>query len=177
MRHHYTIQRGSYRLRPVRLEDAGFIIGLRTDPELSRFINMTAPDISRQEEWLREYFERQADYYFVIEDLRTGGREGTLGIYDVDEERQAAEWGRWIVRRGSKAAVPSGCLAFDLAFGELGMQSLHSYVAAEHRGVIELLSGLGMRQEETVPGYLSIGGVAHDAVKLRISRRDWEAAE
>lgn len=175
MLHEYTIQRDLYRLRPVLLEDAGFITGLRTDSERSRFINTTVPDVARQQEWLREYFERPGDYYFLIEHVRTGEREGTLGIYNVDEQRKEGEWGRWIVRRGSKAAVPSACLAFELAFGELGLLGVHSYVAAENRGVLGVLRTLGMRQDAVLPGYLSIGGVAYDAVRLTISRQDWEA--
>jgi RimJ/RimL family protein N-acetyltransferase len=159
----------------VRLDDAAFIVALRTDPARNQFINVTVPDVSKQEEWLRAYFERRWDYYFVIEHCKTGEREGTLGVYDVDEQQQTAEWGRWIVRRGSKAAGPSGCLVFDLAFGDLGLSALHSYVAAEHTAVLDLLSALGMRQMAKLPARLSIAGVQHDAVKLRITRTDWEA--
>ncbi|MCU1293706.1 MAG: acetyltransferase, family [Bryobacterales bacterium] len=177
MRHHYTIRKGSYRLRPVRLEDSAFIVGLRIHPERSRFINATSPDVAKQEDWLREYFERVSDYYFVIEHAESGEREGTLGIYNIDREMRTAEWGRWVVRPGSKAALPSGCMAFDLAFSELGLQSLHSYVAAEHTDVLKVLSALGMQSEAFLQGYLRIDGVPHDAVKLQISRSDWEAGQ
>jgi RimJ/RimL family protein N-acetyltransferase len=175
MRHHYTIQKGSYRLRPIRLDDAQFVVDLRNHPRRSRFIHVTSSDVVQQEEWLHHYFERSSDYYFVIEHVKTGEREGTLGIYNVDENTGVAEWGRWIVRPGSKSAVPSCCLAFDLAFGEqLGLQSLHSYVAAEHTEVLRLLTVLGMRREALLPGYLCLGGTPHDAVSLRIHRTDWE---
>jgi RimJ/RimL family protein N-acetyltransferase len=177
MRHQYTICNGSYRLRPVRLEDAAFITGLRTHPERSRFINVTSPDVAKQEDWLREYFERVSDYYFVIEHARTGEREGTLGIYNLDRDTGTAEWGRWIVRPGSKAAFASGCMAFDLAFNELGLQSLHSYVVAGHTDVLKVLTALGMHREASLPGHVRIGGVAQDAVKLEISRSDWEASK
>lgn len=177
MRHHYTIQEGSYRLRPTRLNDAAFITALRTHPERSRFINTTSPDISRQADWLRQYFEKQADYYFVIEHVRTGEPEGTLGIYDVDDEHRSAEWGRWIVRPGSKAAAPSCCLAFDLAFGEMKLESLYSYVAAGHRSVMEILRAFGMKDEASLPGHLLIDGRTHDAVKLRISASDWRGSD
>ena len=175
MRHHYTIQEGSYRLRPARLDDAAFIVDLRTQPGRNRFINTTSSDVAAQQDWLRRYFERSFDYYFVIEHVTSGEREGTLGIYAVNEEERSAEWGRWMVRPESKAAVASCCLAFDLAFGEMDLEMLHSYVAAENEEVIGLLGALGMRREKWLKGYLSLGGMAHDAVMLRISRSDWKA--
>ena len=174
MRHHYTIQEGSYRLRPVRMEDAAFIVWLRTRPLLSKFIHATSPDMAKQEEWLLEHFERPADYYFLIEHVATNEREGTLGIYHIDAEKRSAEWGRWIVRPGSKAAVPSCLMAFDLAFGELGLLTVHSYVAAENKSVIGLLQALGMKEEARLSGHLSIAGTAHDAVRMRINAIDWK---
>lgn len=172
MRHHYTIRKGSYLLRPAALADAAFIVELRTDPERSRFINSTSPDVEKQTDWLREYFERRHDYYFVIENVKTGNPEGTIGIYDIDDE--TGEWGRWIVKPHSKAAVPAACMLFDLAFGELGLVSLYSYVAAEHGDVLKLLSALGMQQRSSLPGHLLLDGTKCDAVKLEISRSDWE---
>jgi RimJ/RimL family protein N-acetyltransferase len=173
MRHHYTIQEGLYRLRPAQLQDAGFIVKLRTHPEKNRFINTTSPDISKQEDWLRRYFERAGDYYFMIENVMTGEPEGTLGIYDVNEEHRSAEWGRWIVRPGSKAALPSCCLAFNLAFSEMKLAYLYSYVAAEHQSVVAILNAFGMRQEASLPGHLQLDGRTVDAVKMRISASDW----
>jgi RimJ/RimL family protein N-acetyltransferase len=174
MRHHYTIRRGSYLLRPAALEDAAFIVELRTHPERSRFIHSTSPDIEKQANWLREYFEKRHDYYFVIEDVKSSQLEGTIGIYNIDDETRTGEWGRWIVKPHSKAAVPSACMLFDLAFGELGLASLCSYVAAEHTDVLKLLSALGMQQRSSLPQHLLLEGTKRDAVKLEISRSDWE---
>lgn len=161
MRHHYTIQEGSYRLRPVSLEDAAFIVALRTDPARSRFIHPTSPSVVDQENWLRDYFERDGDFYFVIEHARSGEAEGTLGIYNVDGETHSAEWGRWVVRPRSKAAMASCLLALDLAFGTMKLQSLYSYVAAENRAVLDLLRFCGMKGED------------HDPVRMQIFASDW----
>lgn len=176
MRHHYTIQEGSYSLRPAALEDAEFIVALRTNPERNRFINATSFDVLEQQNWLRRYFDEPNDYYFLIEHAPSARPEGTLGIYDVDQERRTAEWGRWVVRPGSKAALPSCCLAFDLAFGEMKLSSLHSYVAAGNRSVIQILRAVGMTEQGSLPRRLSLNGQTHDAVKMCINASDWTVA-
>ena len=174
MRHHYTIQGGSYRLRPADLDDADFIVKLRTDPERNRFINHTSSDIGDQREWLRRYFERPDDFYFVIEHVSRCLSEGTLGIYDVNRKRRSAEWGRWVVRPGSKSAVASCCLAFDLAFGTMELESLHSYVAAENRDVINVLRALGMRETASLPRHLLLNGHRYDASEMSITASEWK---
>jgi RimJ/RimL family protein N-acetyltransferase len=176
MRHHYTIQEGRYRLRPAALKDAEFIVRLRTDPERNRFINSTSSEVGSQIEWLCRYFERPNDFYFVIEHVASCRPEGTLGIYEVDAERRSAEWGRWVVRPGSKAAIASCCLAFDLAFGEMKLESLHSIVATENHAVISVLKAVGMREEASLPGHLLLNGKRVDASKMGITASGWRGS-
>ncbi len=100
MHHNLEIDGMAFRLRPVALEDAGFILELRSDPERSRYLHRGAADTASQEQWLRMYFKTPGDYYFVIENRSTGLREGTAGIYNFNDVRRDAEWGRWILRKG-----------------------------------------------------------------------------
>ncbi|MGH9610551.1 MAG: GNAT family N-acetyltransferase [Bryobacteraceae bacterium] len=123
MDHKLSISGNFFRLRPVSLEDAAFIVEVRTDPLRNRFINPTSLEVEKQEQWLKRYFEAPDDYYFIIENEATGEREGTVGIYRLDVEAKRAEWGRWVVRRGSKSAIPSLLLSFKLAFEQIGLDS------------------------------------------------------
>ena len=177
MRHYYTIEGDSYRLRPVRVEDAAFIVELRTNPERNRFIHVTPADVQKQEAWLQEYFERSNDYYFVVENKESGRIEGTVGIYDLDLRDGAAEWGRWVMRPGSRAGIPSMTLTFDFAFDQLGVKSLRSYTAVENERVITILEGFGMQRVSRLPKHLQIGDQAHDAILHRITRDDWKGVE
>ena len=45
-----------YRLREVKLSDASFILNLRNNEELNRFINATSDSLELQELWLKDYF-------------------------------------------------------------------------------------------------------------------------
>ena len=57
------------RLRPVRLEDAPFIVWLRNLVHAKGRVGDSAEDIDSQERWLHAYFDREGDYYFLVETL------------------------------------------------------------------------------------------------------------
>src|SRR5665213_1010453 len=95
---HSIIQNGfGLRLRPVRIEDADFILKLRCNPKLNRFIGDTSPDIEMQKKWMWDYFKRPGDYYFCMELEKTGNPVGAIAIYNVLADLSKAEWGRWII--------------------------------------------------------------------------------
>ena len=106
-----------FRLRPLEVEDAAFVVKLRRDPALSRYINPTSPSELDQMAWTEAYFLRDNEYCFVVEDKVSGQREGTISIYNVDVPARQAEMGRWVLRPGSFAAPESVLLAYSLAFG------------------------------------------------------------
>ena len=88
MEHSISLTCVRYRLRPVTLEDAAFIVELRSDPLLNRYLHEISPRVEDQVAWLERYFLRPDDYYFIVEDADSGKPQGTIGIYDV--ERAAA---------------------------------------------------------------------------------------
>ena len=124
MKHGISIDGFGYRIRPVKLSDAQFIIDARLeDSERNRFIHTISHDIEEQERWINAYFEREGDYYFIVENRLTGQPEGLIGIYDVKDGK--AEWGRWVIKKGSFAAVESVDLVYRAAFEKIGLEELY----------------------------------------------------
>ncbi len=65
----FELEKYGLHVRLVREEDAEFILQLRTDPLLSRFLHATKNNLQKQKEWIRDYKLREAkgeDYYFFI---------------------------------------------------------------------------------------------------------------
>lgn len=82
----------------VEIGDADFIIKVRTGyAERSKYVHAISSDISVQQSSIKDYYTREGDYYFVIENQLTDQREGLISIYNFDSEKKIAEWGRWIV--------------------------------------------------------------------------------
>lgn len=75
-------------LRFVNEADSKFILKLRTNTALNRFISYTNPDIIAQIKWIQEYKIRKKaglEYYFIVHDL-VGNMYGTIGLYNFDEK-------------------------------------------------------------------------------------------
>ena len=158
------------RLRPVRLADAAFIVWLRGQAHAKGKVGDSATDTAAQENWLRSYFERQGDYYFVIETI-AGLAVGAYGIYDV--AGNSAESGRWIIRPDVPAAIPSAMLAFEIAFGKLELAVLRVKTVATNRSMLSLNRKFGFRQTHIETAAQIIGGQPVDLVNFLLEAKDW----
>jgi RimJ/RimL family protein N-acetyltransferase len=161
------------RLRPVRMEDAGFIVWLRNLDYVKGKVGDSACDVTSQQKWLNAYFEREGDYYFIIETLNSIPL-GTHSIYDVADG--GAELGRWIIRPGVQAAIPSQMVAIDTALGRLKLNLLRNTTVASNRPVISISRKLGFRQVKIVSGERVIGGKPTDMVHFVMTAEEWAMA-
>jgi RimJ/RimL family protein N-acetyltransferase len=179
MRHSLTIDGPAFRLRPVCIEDAAFIAALRADPGRGRYLHRGPAGAVCQREWLETYFARNGDYYFLIENGATGAPEGTVGIYNAawslegsgHRLQRDAEWGRWILRRGSLAALESACLVYRVGFEMLDLDSLYCRTIVENASAVAFHDSFGMERGCVLPGYLH----GLDAIQCRLTRPRWWA--
>ena len=139
------------RLRPVELRDAEFIISLRADPRHSRFLNPTSTSVAEQHAYLERLFERPGDFSFVLEHEATGRPEGLAAICDVTEDNRQAEWGRWIMRPGSLAALVHVCLVHEVAFEQMKLESLYCRTVLANTTVVTFHEQFGLRRGTTLP--------------------------
>jgi RimJ/RimL family protein N-acetyltransferase len=171
VRHSLIIDGPAFRLRPVRTEDAAFIAELRADPERCRYLHRGPAGAVWQRRWLEAYFERQDDYYFLIENRATGLPEGTVGIYNAgwsidgrtDRLQRDAEWGRWVLRRGSLAALESACLLYRVGFETLDLDSIYCRTILENASALAFHDSFGMERGRVLPGYLEREARTSDA--------------
>src|SRR5580765_3023773 len=135
MQHNIHAEGFGTRLRPIRMDDAAFIVWLRNLDHAKGRLGDSAITEASQQTWLKAYFDRPNDYYFIIETLdRTP--VGAYGIYDI--RGTSAESGRWVIRPEAPAAIPSAMLAFDTAFTTLGMSELRVRTVSSNRNVLSL---------------------------------------
>lgn len=164
MKHNLAIEGYGYRLRPVKLSDAQFIVNVRLeDAERNQFIHTVSDDVHLQEEWIRNYFEREGDYYFIIENRLTGHSEGLMAIYNVANDR--GEWGRWVVRKGSFAAAESVILLYRVAFEQVGLKELYCRTIKENAAVVAFHNSAGEHIRQTLTAYVELDGKKYDVVE------------
>jgi len=173
VRHNINLTCARYRLRPVTLEDAAFIVALRTDPLLNRFVHETSPRVEDQVAWLEGYFERAGDYYFIVENAESLEEQGTAGLYKV--ESGSAEWGRWILKRGSMAALESAWLIYQAAFSRLTLHELCSRTLTDNHAVISFHDSFGASR---IPGSREgpiVRGQRSAVIEHRVTSAEWPA--
>jgi RimJ/RimL family protein N-acetyltransferase len=173
MKHDITMTGYAFRLRPIADEDVSLVLELRCDPERNRYINRTLPDPERQLAWFASYYQRPGDYYFVIERNNTGHAEGLIAIYDVDDEGTNGEWGRWVIRRKSLAAIESALLIYRCAFEVLGLEWICCRTVADNKQVISFHDQCGITDMRSLPAHVVLDGKTYDSVEHRTTAEAW----
>ncbi|MCX7946506.1 MAG: GNAT family N-acetyltransferase [Hydrogenophilus sp.] len=172
MRHSYILEGFGFRLRPVEDADAALILQLRNDPERGRYLHRGASTLEEQLAWLAAYYNRPGDYCFAIDRRRTGETEGFISLYGIDEDRNSAEWGRWILKPTSLAAVESVYLMFSFAFDCLALSFVYSRTVAENRQVVAFHDALGLHRR-ILPNWFELHGERKDAVEHTLDATHW----
>lgn len=172
MRHDIRIEGFAFLLRPIELGDAELIVSLRGDRRRAPYLHAIEADADAQAKYLQDYLERPGDCYFVIE-RRGGGPEGLVAIYDVDAERHRGEWGRWVIRPDSLAAVESAWLIYRVGFEQLGLEEIYCYTLVENAAVVSFHDKSGLERAGLHEGLVELEGVRHDAIEHRLTRERW----
>lgn len=137
-------------LRTVTVDDAEAIFLLRRDPALGRFLGRTVPDVEQQREWIERQRAREGDHYFAVVRESDDTFLGTIAAYNVDLAERECEWGRWVLRPGSSAAVGSATLIFDFIFDDLQLRRSYSLTVAENHQVVSFHDSMGVPRSREV---------------------------
>ncbi|MBK9162182.1 MAG: GNAT family N-acetyltransferase [Nitrosomonadales bacterium] len=174
MRHDISIEGSIFRLRPIADADASLVVELRNNSELNRFLHASSDKVEDQLAWLAKYYQREGDYYFVIERCSDGAREGVIALYDIDPNKSAGEWGRWILKPGSLAAVESAFLIYRVAFDLLGLEGAYCRTVADNSKVVSFHDSCGISDRKLLPGHFELESGSHDAIEHRVDRSSWD---
>ena len=136
------------KLRLASIQDAEFILSLRLDSNLNKYVNPTDNDISKQKHWQRKYEEREksrTEFYFIITSLSNSAL-GTVRVYDIKGDSFC--WGSWIIKPNAPAytSIESALSIYEFAFYQLGFQRSHFDIRKENVRVIKFHEGFGARQ-------------------------------
>ena len=132
-------------LREVKIEDCAFILKLRTNEKLSKYINQTSPDLQRQVDYINKYKSIENEWYFIIENKKEEP-VGTIRIYpypDYPKYPQYSEAGNlgtgsWIMKDGSSPleSIESDYLVKEFFFNVLNINFTPMEIDKENKTVI-----------------------------------------
>jgi RimJ/RimL family protein N-acetyltransferase len=173
MRHDLTIEGLAFRLRPITDSDASLVLELRGDRKRNQFLHPISSRLDDQLAWFSVYYQRLGDYYFVVERLDSGAPEGVISLYDIDPEGKTGEWGRWILKPGSLAAVESAWLIYRCAFEQLGLERVFCRTVAENVSVVSFHDSSGIKTKRVLPNHFDFDGRRADAIEHSVTRETW----
>jgi RimJ/RimL family protein N-acetyltransferase len=168
--HDIRIKGQAFDLRPISVGDAAFIVELRTDPQLSRFMTPSASTVADQVLYFERYFRRVGDYYFIVERQRDGRSEGAVALHSVEDGN--AESSRWVLRHGSLAAVDSALGILTVAFEELRLNRIWCRTMADNLAVLSCHDSCGLSRTGR-PLSVEIDGRRRDEVEHELTRFKW----
>lgn len=118
----YILEKYGLTMRFVNESDAQFILDLRTDEKLSRYLHSTSPNIEMQKNWIKEYKKRECigvDYYFIF--LKDNVKQGVNRIYNIHDD--VFTTGSWIFApyASFESSILASIMTREIAFDTLGL--------------------------------------------------------
>lgn len=111
-------------LREVEIDDAEFILSLRTDESKSKFLHKTENDLKKQIDYLNNYKKLNDEYYFIIEN-KVKEPLGTVRLYNIKDNECTG--GSWLMKNGASVqeVIEGDLLLQHCVFDILNLQ--HNY--------------------------------------------------
>lgn len=128
-------------LRLAEVDDAEFILKLRTDPKLNKYISYTSPDLADQRLWMEIYKNKEREkqeYYFIAED-EEGNRYGTIRLYN--RGNSCYEIGSWLFAHNSPLgmAVKAHVIGYELGFELFNAEYCKFEIRKENTAVLRYI--------------------------------------
>lgn len=173
MNHEFVLETQGVRIRPITPGDAQLAVDLRGDPDLSYYIGDISSDVATQKDWLEKYLERQGDFYFVIESVRSGEPSGVIALYALNSENKDAEWGRWVIKPGAFSAAASALLIYQFAFDVLSLERIYCRTLVDNLKVLSFHDRSGASRVGIDEKVFKVRGELRDAVIHQVKRESW----
>lgn len=134
-------------LRTVEIVDAEFILSLRINNKLNKYLSPVEDNIEKQRNWIKQYKcreEAKEEFYFIIED-NDGNKFGTLRAYEI--RNNECIWGSYILipERPKYFSYKSANLLFDYLFYSLNLNTIKMDVYKENTKSIHVCSKMGFK--------------------------------
>lgn len=142
----FKLDKYGLHVRFVTVDDAEFILNIRTNQKNERFIHDTYNDLDLQKEYIKKYKDKETvgeEYYFIFE--LKGIPQGVYRIYNRTEEWCTT--GSWVfdVNCDKTAALKALIITHEIVFNELGYDVMKDVdgINEHNLGVINAVKSIG----------------------------------
>lgn len=137
-------------LKLVTQNDANFIVNLRQNKELNKYLSIVSNELEEQRIWLQNYKKREEkkkEFYFIVQTKRNISC-GTVRIYQINDRKKECVWGSFILdkNRPEKACYEVIELSLKFAFEFLKMIKVLLEVRKENKKAIYIYEKCGFKR-------------------------------
>ena len=175
-----TLEGFSCRLRPVKVEDAAFIVRLRNQPFARGTIHPTSLSVDKQIDWIKTWEKRERDYYWIIESYGEQFEPiGTIGFYDIEPDLKEGMPGRWVMMpQGKVSIIAPFFLMYQFVFEKLDIDRFVMDVVASNKKVRRFHELYGAKYIDPPARYANIADeVGAPLVWFEFTRKQWPSMQ
>lgn len=136
----YKLEGKYVNLRSVTEEDAEFILDIRNNPQISKYLPPLNVTVEQQRQWITKQRADKDSYYFILE-TPDCTPIGTLSIYDIVDDH--GEGGRSCSIGEPFANVEASLLFNDFVFDVLKLDYISIWTYEANRPVLALNKSIG----------------------------------
>ena len=136
----YKLEGKYVMLRSVEESDAEFILSVRNDPRISKYLPPLNVTLEQQRQWISKQRADNDSYYFLME-TPLGEALGSISVYDIVDE--TAETGRFCSFGDPASNIETCILLNDFCFDIIGIKTIHIWVYENNKPVISLNQSFG----------------------------------
>jgi RimJ/RimL family protein N-acetyltransferase len=165
-------------VRELRIEDAGSLADLFSDPDVGRYIPpppASAKDFARFIGWAHEQRKSGSVLCFAVVPDGLETAVGVLQLHELEPPFQTAEWG-FVVGKpywGSGLFPRAAAVLLRFAFDTIGVRRLEARATAANVRANAVLRRLGATEEGHLRQSFLVSGQYHDDVLWSILAADW----
>lgn len=167
----FEIEKYSMKARFVEERDAEFILKLRTDPILSRYLHATDNDVEKQISWIKEYKIRERrgeDYYFIFS--KDENPIGLNRVYNIHGKTFTT--GSWLFSPGApfECSIAASIMIRELCFEQMGFELEDGYdgVHVDNKQVFKFNKMIGLKETRR---YMTEDG---EFISMRMTKEDFK---
>jgi ribosomal-protein-alanine N-acetyltransferase len=177
----FTVRGPTIALRVPEPTDAPALLGLASDPEVTRYFSWGP---YREEADARAYLERlpaqreTGEHLDLLVVHHEDGPIGVTGISEISRRDRRGMVGTWFGRRwwGTGVNAESKALICHLAFEVLGFERLGAYTNVLHGRSQAALESIGFQRDGVLRAWHRHGDHVHDVVAWSILRGEYEGS-
>ncbi len=150
-------------LRPLGLTDAAGLLGIYSQPEVTRYYELDTLADLQQAQRVLDFFLKHHDRFAMLEpdSLRMIGtcglffRDKTTNMASFGYDMASQYWGRGLMREAAGAVLAYG-------FATMGLNRVNALTALDNQASVKVLQALGFEQEAVLRQFAFWKGSYHD---------------